>query len=126
MGYRDDDDNEFEDEDATDEDETDEEETDEDSESEDTASEQDASDDEDDPDEEARLARIESAFRAERSVLRACVDVAELRAKRREYQAMLSNGGVVGVGRLRVNDLIEILDDRASDLKAKRFAFGRT
>ncbi|MFZ5477356.1 MAG: hypothetical protein ACOZNI_11335 [Myxococcota bacterium] len=116
MSYPYDDDNEFE--------QVDEEETDEESEDDDDESDED-DDDDDDQDEDARLARIETAFRAERALIRACDDVAELRTKRREYQAVLSNGEVIGVGRLRINDLIELIDDRTTDLKAKRFAAGR-
>lgn len=118
MSFRFDDDNEFE--------EVDEEETDEESEDdEDESDEDDADEDESDDDDEAdRLDRIEKAFRAERTVIRACDNVADLRAKRREYQVILANTAN-NVGRLRMNDLIELVDERAIELKAGRFAAGR-
>ncbi len=118
MSFRFDDDNEFE--------EVDEEETDEESEDEDEESDEDESDDADDePDEgaEERLERIEKAFRAERTKVRACDDVAALRTMRRDYQEILASA--VGVGRLRMNDLIETVDEQVTNLKAKRFAAGR-
>ncbi len=119
MGYRSDDDNEFEDVEEVDDEDADEESEEDDDDSDDNES------DDDDQDEDARLARVETAFRAERALIRACDDVAELRTKRREYQALLSDGEVIGVGRLRINDLIELIDGRTTDLKAKRFAAGR-
>ena len=118
MSFRFDDDNEFE--------EVDEEETDEESEDEDESDEDEpeAEQDDDEEDEEAaKLDRIEKAFRTERTRIRACGDIAELRTMRRDYQEILASA--VGVGRLRMNDLIELVDDQVTNLKAKRFAAGR-
>ena len=118
MSLRFDDDNEFE--------EVDEEETDEESEDEES-DEEESEDAEDEPDEDAeaaeRLERIEKAFREERTKVRACDDVAALRTMRRDYQEILASA--VGVGRLRMNDLIETVDEQVTNLKAKRFAAGR-
>ncbi len=116
MSFRFDDDNEFE--------EVDEHETDEESEDEDESDEDDADEDESDDDEAERLERIEKAFRAERAVVRASDNVGDLRAKRREYQVILANTAN-SVGRLRMNDLIELVDEQVTNLKAKRFAAGR-
>jgi hypothetical protein len=127
VGYRFDDDNEFE---EADEEETDESDDDEASADDDDESEDDDDDDDDDEaagaqaEDEAQLTRIEKAYRAERAVVRACDDVADLRTKRREYLAILG-GTTNSVGRLRVNDLIELVDERVIELKAGRFAAGR-
>ena len=119
MSFRFDDDNEFE--------EVDEEETDEESEDDQDESDEDEPADEQDNDEEdeeaAKLDRIEKAFRTERTRIRACGEIAELRTMRRDYQEILA--GAVGVGRLRMNDLIELVDEQVTNLKAKRFAAGR-
>lgn len=118
MGHQYDDDNEFE--------EVDEEETDEESEDEDESDEdepEDEQDDDEEDDEAAKLDCIEKAFRTERTRIRACDDIAELRTMRRDYQEILA--GAVGVGRLRMSDLIELVDEQVTNLKAKRFAAGR-
>ncbi len=132
MSFRFDDDNEFEevdeeetDQESEDEDESDEDESDEDESDEDESDEDEPEDDQDDDEEDeeaAKLERIEQAFRTERTRIRACDDIAELRTMRRDYQEILA--GAVGVGRLRMNDLIELVDEQVTNLNAKRFAAG--
>lgn len=87
--------------------------------------EDDDDEEEEEEDEEELLARIEKAFRGERARSRACTDLNELRALRPEYQTVESNGTLNQAGRIRAHDLIEIIDDRVTDLKAKRIAARR-
>ncbi len=118
MSFLFDDDNEFE--------EVDEEETDEESEDDEESDDDESDDDQDDGEEDeeaAKLERIEKAFRTERTRVRACDDIAELRTMRHDYQDILSRA--TGVGRLRMHDLIELVDEQVTNLKAKRFAAGR-
>ncbi len=77
-------------------------------------------DDDDEPDEEQVLRDIESAFRTERARIRGCDDLHELRAIRTECQALAASRDANPAARIRLNDLIELVDDRVTDLKAKR------
>ncbi len=128
MSFLFDDDNEFEevDEEETDEESEDDEESDDDESDDDESDDDESDDDQDDGEEDeeaAKLERIEKAFRTERTRVRACDDIAELRTMRHDYQDILSRA--TGVGRLRMHDLIELVDEQVTNLKAKRFAAGR-
>jgi hypothetical protein len=68
------------------------------------------------------LARVERAFRADRARIRACGDVGELRAMQDDFRASLADGTLYGVAAVRGNDLLELIDERITDLKAERVA----
>jgi hypothetical protein len=89
-------------------------------EDEDVVEEEDEEEEGEDPD--VVLARIEKAFRTERARIRASVDIGELRALRSEYQALESNARMPQAARIRARDLVELIDDRVTDIKAKRLA----
>ena len=78
-------------------------------------------DDDDDDDDEALFVRIERAFREERANVRSCDDVHELRHKRAGFLDMAEGNGREA-GRIRARDLIELVDERITDLKARRLA----
>lgn len=77
-------------------------------------------DEEDHEDEEEILARIERKFREERAKIRATSETYELRAMRSEYQRALTDEDLHDAGRIRLRDLIELVDDRLTDIKARR------
>lgn len=79
---------------------------------------------EDDEDEDL-YARVDRAYRDERAKVRASEDIAELREMRETYQEQLMEGKLPGITGVRANDLIEQIDDRITDLKARRFGGGR-
>lgn len=83
-------------------------------------------DEEEAEDPEEVLARIEKAFRSERARIRSTEDLHELRALRAECEALLSNAGAPQAARIRARDLVELVDDRLTDLKAKRLAARRS
>lgn len=74
-----------------------------------------------DEDEDEVFANIERAFRQERAAIRVCDDLHELRRLRATHQA-LANSGARDAGRIRARDLVELIDDRITDLKARRMA----
>ncbi len=76
-------------------------------------------DDEDDDDEEEVLAQIDKAFRADRARIRSCEDVDELRRLRAEFVALVGSAGHTARA-IRSRDLIELVDDRITDLRARR------
>lgn len=78
-------------------------------------------DEDDDEDDDEVFANIERAFRQERAAIRACDDLHELRRLRATHQA-LANSGARDAGRIRARDLVELIDDRITDLKARRMA----
>lgn len=67
----------------------------------------------------ASLARLDKAFRALRTRVRACSDLSQLRAWRAEQVAELG-GRLTPTVRLRTLDIIEAIDDRVTDLRAVR------
>lgn len=79
-------------------------------------------DEEEEEDEDDLLARIEQAYRSDRAKIRVMDDVHELRAQRAEYEQLLASGRLHQAGRLRARDLLELIDDRVTDVKAKRLA----
>ncbi|MFH1466941.1 MAG: hypothetical protein ABIO70_21340 [Pseudomonadota bacterium] len=79
------------------------------------------SDDVEEEDEEAIFAEIEQVFRRERARIRACDDIHELQALRAEYRST-AESGAREAGRIRARDLIELVDGRITDIKARRLA----
>ncbi len=75
--------------------------------------------DEDDGDQQ--LYEIERAYRQERATIRACDDLHELRRLRRAHQELADSDGREA-GRLRAFDLVELIDERITDLRAQRMA----
>lgn len=75
----------------------------------------------DDPPEEddAMLALIDKEFRSLRAAIRRSTDLSELRAIRADHEATLSDRLSPSV-RLRTQDIIELIDDRVTDLRASR------
>lgn len=85
----------------------------------------DADDEDELYDEDAVLQRVERAFRGERARVRAAEDPDELRALRSAYLDLEAGGGLNLAGRVRVRDLVELIDDRLTDLEARRFVTRR-
>jgi len=79
-------------------------------------------DEEEDDDEEEQIMLIEQAFRRERAHIRAAEDLHELRSMRTVYQESIAEGQLNQAGRIRSNDLIELIDDKITDVKARRMA----
>lgn len=75
---------------------------------------------EDDP------ADIERQFREQRARVRTCVDLDELRRLRSNLRHAVSARTVQGIARVRASDLIELIDDRITDIKAKQIADRRS
>lgn len=73
----------------------------------------------DEEDDEELFARIEQAFRTDRARIRACEDLQQLRAMRAENQAIASNPNANQAVRIRSRDLVELVDDRITDVKAR-------
>ena len=79
-------------------------------------------DDEDDEDEdETQFDRIERAFREERATIRSCDNVHKLRTLR-AWHVDLAESGACEAGRIRARDLVELVDERITDIKARRLA----
>lgn len=89
----------------------------------DAAAESDDDDDDDDeslPEEDdAFLARLDKAFRATRARIRASTDLAELRTLRANHAASLSER-MTPTTRVRTQDIVELVDERVTDLRAGR------
>ena len=78
----------------------------------------------DGPDEAELLVRLERAFRTERAGIRETSDVQALRRLRGEYEALLRQEGLRGAVAMRANDLLELIDERITDLRATQRAKG--
>ena len=103
--------------------ESDDEQSDEDDESDDDESDDDDGDDDDESDEDpAMLVRLEAVFRAERAKIKTSNDVAALRTDRAAYQRQVASGELKGAVAVRGNDLMELIDDRLIEIKAKQLA----
>ena len=100
--------------------ESDDEESDEDDESDDDES--DGDDDDESDEDPAMLARLDAVFREERAKIRTSNDVAALRTDRAAYQRQVASGELKGAVAVRGNDLIELIDDRLIEIKAKQLA----
>jgi hypothetical protein len=77
-------------------------------------------DEEDEEDDEEQILRVEQAFRRERARIRASKDIPELREMRTVYQTSIAEDELCQAARIRSHDLIELIDDRITDIKASR------
>ncbi len=75
----------------------------------------------DDDDDDEQLYEIERAYRHERATILACEDLRELRRLRRAHQELADSDGREA-GRIRALDLVELIDERITDLRARRMA----
>lgn len=74
-------------------------------------------DEEDDGDSDAA---VEATFREERAAVRASIDLPDLRRVRRNLQDALAEGELAGVAAARARDLVELIDDRIAELRARQ------
>lgn len=79
-------------------------------------------DEEDDGDSDAA---VEATFREERAAVRASIDLPDLRRVRRNLHDALAEGDLAGVAAARARDLVELIDDRIAELRARQMT-GRT
>ena len=70
-------------------------------------------------------AAVEATFREERAAVRASIDLPDLRRVRRNLQNALAEGDLAGVAAARARDLVELIDDRIAELRARQMT-GRT
>ena len=106
-----------------DDDDTEIEETDEFAEDEDEGDEDDESDEEegdDDEDDAGLHERVEAAFRSERRAIRVSTDAGELREKSAGLERAILNGRMPGIAGVRARDLIELVDERLTELRSAR------
>lgn len=77
--------------------------------------------DEDDAEEDDGLhERVEQAFRVDRRAIRASNDAGELREKSAELERAILNGRMPGIAGVRARDLIELIDERLTELRSGR------
>jgi len=77
-------------------------------------------------DEAEDLEEVERQFRQQRANVRACSDLDTLRQMRANLRHAVSAGTVQGATRIRASDLIELIDDRITDVRAKQLADRRS
>lgn len=77
-------------------------------------------DEEEDDEDDNDPAAIEASFREQRAALRANVDTADLRRIRRNLQNALAGGNLDALVAARAGDLVEIIDDRIAELRARQ------
>ncbi len=65
-------------------------------------------------------AAIEATFREERAAVRASIDLPDLRRVRRNLQDALADDSLAGVAAARARDLVELIDDRIAELRARQ------
>ena len=71
------------------------------------------------------VARADAFFRKNRTFVRACKDVRVLRKMRQEYVEYLDGDEIGDAWRIRLGDLVELIDDRVTDLFAARVVSGQ-
>ena len=81
---------------------------------------------EEEGEEEEDPADIERQFRELRARVRGCADLDDLRKMRANLRQAISAERVQGIARVRATDLIELIDDRITDLRAKQIADRRS
>lgn len=96
----------------------DEEEFDDDTEDDEGDDDQESDDEQPPPEDDAMLARLDNEFRKVRARVRASTDPSELRTLRNEHTASLTDRLSPTV-RLRTLDIIEAIDERVTDLRAR-------
>lgn len=84
------------------------------------------SEDEEEDDEDSDLANVDRQFREQRARVRSCSDLDELRQMRANLRHAVSAGTVQGATRIRATGLIELIDDRITDVRAKQLAERRS
>lgn len=72
------------------------------------------------PDSETLVHNIEAAFRVDRAALRSMTDPEALREERDALLRFAGDPDLHVAARLRARDLVEIIDDRLTDLEARR------
>ena len=88
----------------------------------------DADEEEEEEEEEEEVEDVEEVerqFRQQRTSVRACGDLDTLRQMRANLHHAVSDGTMQGASRIRANDLIELIDDRITDVKASQLAHRR-
>ena len=80
--------------------------------------------DDDEPDEgeedDGLHERVEEAFRVDRRAIRASNDAGELREKSAELERAILKGRMPGIAGVRARDLIELIDERLTELRSGR------
>ncbi len=96
------------------------EEIDEDEASEDDDEERDGDDSDDAEEDDGLHARVEEAFRIDRRAIRASTDAEELRERSAGLERAIRNGQMPGIAGVRARDLIELVDERLTELRSGR------
>ena len=71
-------------------------------------------------DEDNSDAAIEASFREQRARVRGSTDAADLRRMRRNLQDALAREALNGLAAARGRDLVELIDDRIAELRARQ------
>jgi hypothetical protein len=71
-------------------------------------------------DEDNSDAAIEASFREQRARVRGSTDAADLRRMRRNLQDALVREALNGLAAARGRDLVELIDDRIAELRARQ------
>lgn len=71
-------------------------------------------------DEDNSDAAIEASFREQRARVRGSTDAADLRRMRRNLQDALAREVLSGLAAARARDLVELIDDRIAELRARQ------
>lgn len=74
----------------------------------------------DEDDEDNSEAAVEATFREQRARVRGSTDAAELRRIRRNLQDALAREVLNGLAAARARDLVELIDDRIAELRARQ------
>lgn len=74
----------------------------------------------DDDDEDHSDAAVEASFREQRAVVRGSGDLGDLRRMRRNLQNALDGEVLEGLTAARARDLVELIDDRMAEVRAKQ------
>jgi hypothetical protein len=69
-----------------------------------------------------QYALVEAFYKAERAAIRRITEASELRLKRQSYEKALRTPNPSRIGMVRVRDLLELVEQRELDLRAKRLA----
>ena len=96
------------------------EETDEDEESGDDGEERDGDDSDHAEEEDGLNERVEEAFRIDRRAIRASTDGGELRERSAGLERAIRSGQMPGIAGVRARDLIELIDERLTELRSGR------
>ena len=89
---------------------------------EETEGEDDSEEEEGESDDEGEFERVEAIYRKERAEIRASTNSVDLRDRRSGYERLLRDQDASTIACVRARDLIEQIDNRITDLRAKRLA----